>query len=207
MSARLIMAMVCALLAGLPSLAAAYSARQTGCPGYYGNDDGNTSRVLLPDDSPESWKKSCPDEECRAIRDISCAVDALAHRLLPNTMAYYTPRDAERAQVQYGMNIWALGREHPRRIALYCRLLARVAATLTGDEEQDRRTGRNVRELAIVLDRPYHRCLAEVISAMPASVVAQTAWNWDCLRQIRVCQRWIDREYGPKRAAVRRNGA
>ena len=207
MSARLILPLVAAWLAGMPSLASAYSARQTGCPGYYGDDDGNTARVLRPGLSLESWTKPCPDEKCRAIRDISCAVNAQAHRLQPNTMAYYTPRDAERAKDQYGLNIWSLGREHPRRIPLYCRLLARVASTLTGDKEQDGRTADNVIELAVVLNRPHHHCLADVMSAVPAPAATQmeTSWGWACLRKIRRCQRWIDREYGPRRAAARRS--
>ena len=171
---------------------------QRGCYAEFFDDDGNTLKVLGEGKPDGFWKASCHDDECRAIKDIGCAVDAQAHRMVPNTMAYLSYRAFLRAKAQYGQNIKALGREHPERIPLYCTLLARVAATITGDKAHDGKTAENIVELAILVDRPHHHCLAGVVAVMPKEVKdSSLAWGQNCLHKIKACQEDIVQSYTP----------
>ena len=173
---------------------------QQGCLYNDGADDGNTTKVILRGKPDRFLDDPCHDDGCRAIKDIICAVNAQGHRLTPNTMAYLSHRQFELADAQYSRNILALGREHPGRIPLYCTLLARVAATLTGDKEHDGWTAHNVVELAIWLDRPRHHCLAQVQAAVPATVQdIDLVWIQNCLPHISACQKEIADNYGKHR--------
>lgn len=171
---------------------------KNGCFEYTESDLGNTSRVLYKysitllkeDSSPDSLER-CRHEECRAIRDLTCTGNAYAHWVMPNSMSYNTPKDAAIARSGYSHTIQLLGRTHPRRIPLYCRLLARVAATINGDEAHDGRTVNDVMDMAIRLNRPQHACLAEVVAAVPDTPAAQVAIGYAraCLPHVERCQR------------------
>ena len=163
-------------------------------------DETSIGRTLQPDDTWELSKQACADEECFAVREIVCAADAYAKRLIPNTMGYRSPSEAQEDARRLDRNIQALGQEHPSRISLYCRLLARVAATITGNPDHsvwtghEDRTGLNVTDLAIRLDRPGNHCLADVVAAVPRVAAAQDdmAYARTCLRHVRQCQRQLD---------------
>ncbi len=179
-------AFLCMLLCSHSSMAAL---KQHWCEGS-SIDEGNVLETLGKDKPASYWTTPCRNQECAAIKDINCASSAQAHLFRPNTMAYHTQRDAEYALTIYNHNIGALGHEHPDRIPLYCTLLARVAATITGDAAHDRHTAENIIELAIWLNRPDHPCLAQVLDAVPQTAAAQKTVEWgrDCLRQVKHCQ-------------------
>ena len=169
-----------------------------GCFGDTGFDFGITIGVMiekLPDNA-ETW--SCFDEECRARRDIACAVNALSHRLRPNKMGYDSYAEADRYWNGYGRVLLAFGRSHPRRNPLYCSLLAQVARRITGHEERYDRTARNVVELALMANEPDNRCIRTVLAALPdVRSVREDRRNWNiaCFPDFRKCRRILREVY------------
>ena len=97
-------------------------------------------------------------------------------------MAYLTERAAAQDLAMYQNNIAAIGVEHPDRNPIYCKLLTKVAATLTGGWPTDDRTGWKIVNLARQLDRPGRpSCVNRLIAATPPEA--------ESIRQrMRLCQ-------------------
>ena len=86
-----------------------------------------------------------------------------------------------------------LGRDHPRRIPLYCKLLASVAPKISGEAVQYSfdMNARYLTVFAVLLDRPGNHCLANVIVAAPDTAAAQHClqeWATPCLKTIAKCR-------------------
>lgn len=165
------------------------------CEDTAGDDSDIT--YILGKGSASWWKQPCKTEECRAIHDLSCAAVALSRTFHPNFMAFHTPRDGELLQDQARHTLLALGREHPRRIPLYCKLLARVAPNVTGERNAGGYdwNAYYLTTFAIHLDRPGNHCLANVIAAVPDTPAAQASmqeWAIPCLDTMGKCQADLD---------------
>lgn len=125
------------------------------------------SRVLIPDGWPPTWSPRCPDEECRAKKDVLCTIDAMLGRDVPNSHAYLSPAGRDAHQRDYARVYNAFGRAHPERRPLYCSLLRRVASRASGTREADENTVMTISEMAVRLDRPRFRCSTQVMAAFP----------------------------------------
>ena len=200
MFARSIKVALMALVVHIMLAPCARAYRQVDCPGPHGGSDETTMGYTLYHMAPVGeTDHPCSNEECRAKSDLSCAVDALAHLLRPNSMTYLSYRDLMQAQRQYRHNVWAIGTEHPARIPLYCTLLARIAPTVTGPVYKDEDGGGsdrltiNLLYLAIRLDRPRNTCLSNVLAALPQTPIVQheeaVHYARACLDRMRACQR------------------
>ena len=158
-------------------------------------DKGTALGVLLRGTPPGFWKADCHDEACRAIKDLGCAVTAQARRMVADPLAYDDYDAQARAFAIYGRTIAALGIEHQKRIPLYCKLLARVAATLAGERPTDRMTGDAVTQLALRLERPGQTsCVGQAAAATPPNPGGRGAMAEAirCRSRIRDCQTCLD---------------
>ncbi len=77
------------------------------------------------------------------------------------------PRSYDRDLVGYNATLRNLGRTHPERRALYCRLLARVAARDEDGMDHAIQVTRWTTELAARLTRPGFDCIGRVMAALP----------------------------------------
>ena len=134
-------------------------------------------RGLTPDKSQNNWSHSCHDVQCRAAGDLACAYEAQNRRDVPNSMGRGDPRSYDRDLVGYNATLRNLGRTHPERRALYCRLLARVAARDEDSMDYDIAVTRWTTELAARLTRPGFDCIGQVMSAMPHAAALTSVIN------------------------------
>ncbi len=156
--------------------------------------DDRSSDFFNSKEMKAAGDKPCHDELCRAINDIICATQAYHAVLLPNTMRYATPEAAERDYNLHLREMRALGREHPKRFPLYCKLIAGIAATVSGKDDpqhQDGWTAENLVNMALRADRPAHPCLAQMVRALPDNAETRLTVidGRYCLTHIRICQK------------------
>lgn len=123
--------------------------------------------ALTPLGVSDYWSRPCRDVQCRAARELTCAYDAQLRRDIPNSMGRGDPRSYDRDLVGYNATLNALGRTHPERRALYCRLLARVAAHDEDGMDHAIQVTRWTTELAARLTRPGFDCIGQVMAALP----------------------------------------
>ncbi len=136
----------------------------------------------------------CHDELCFAINNIVCAIQADDAIRTPNTMVYRTPEAAQQARELYRHEIRALGREHPERFPLYCKLIAGIAAMVDGENDprqQDAFIAENLVDMALRVDRPPYHCLAAVKRVVPDTPRARffLSGGERCLSKISSCQK------------------
>ena len=188
--------LLAAFTACLFSTAQAFAAEATSCQ-VDGSDQSDISDTLGEGKPDGWWQRPCKDEECRAIHDLSCAAAAVSHTFLPNFMAYRSRREAELALDKAERTVQALGSQHPRRIPLYCKLLARVAPKVRGQPDNGGydMNAYYLTSFALRLDRPGNHCLANVVAAVPDTPAAQASmqdWATPCLEHIKQCQAQLD---------------
>ena len=111
---------------------------------------------------------SCKGLQCDAAQDLKAAYDAMESRDTPNIMArlggnaFY---DHDLIGCNRVLN--NLPRKHPKRIALYCSWLTRIAAQDPDIFNVYFRNTRWVIELAARLDGRDGHCIAGVMNALP----------------------------------------
>jgi hypothetical protein len=123
--------------------------------------------ALTPQGVGDYWLHPCRDVQCRAARDLTCAYDAQLRRDVPNSMGRGDPRSYDRDLIGYNATLRNLGRTHPERRGLYCRLLARVAACDEDRMDHAIQVTRWTTELAARLTRPGFDCIGQVMASLP----------------------------------------
>ena len=123
-------------------------------------------RGLAADNDRLYLHRPCSDDRCLAAQDLACVFDAQFRRDVPNSLARLAG-SYEKDVIVYNATINGLGRKHPDRIAMYCRLLAEIAA-LDEDRPHDGAVTMSITELAARLSRlgrPH--CIDDVMAALP----------------------------------------
>jgi len=152
---------------GLVCMLSAPLQAQPSCGEAFALTDGPILRTLIPQDDPASWMQPCRNAACRAASDLKCMFSDMAHRDVPNSLAYDTIRERDRDHFGYLARIKAFDRRMAPQGRLVCGWLARIAGRVTGDRRFDDKAVMHVVELAARLDRRGVRCSPQVVAAFP----------------------------------------